>query len=402
MPARDGYRSRTSGVALHPVTWVAWTAAAAGVALSTRNPMYLSLLLGIAAVQYASLGRHDADARGWGSLLRIAVGLAVLIVPFNALNVHIGSRVLFRLPDNWPLIGGPITLEAIAWGACSALSLTTLLVLLATFNLQISHAQLLRLTPAFVYEAGLIVSIALTFIPQMMISAREIREAQLIRGFKMRRLRDGLPFLMALLTTGLERSLQLAESMEARGFGRARTAPVGAASVPPLQESPLHEPPYEPPLRDEGHKDMLYKGLTILGLGGVLCAFFVLTYFRSLRAAGWAGVALSTALLLGVFWAQGKRVSRTSYRRERWTWRDGVVLGVAFVVVLAVVLARAQDAGALVYDPYDRLLPRFDPWLGAALAMLVAPALVPSDRPPRFTDQTSVRPSRRSTWIDHD
>jgi energy-coupling factor transport system permease protein len=315
----------------------------------TRNPMYLSLLLGVVVVHYASLSQRHPEAQGWGMLLRLALWMTLLVVPFNALNIHVGSHVLFRLPSKWPLIGGNVTLEGVVVGATSALALLTLLALFATFNLQVNQAQMLRLTPAFVYEAGLIVSIALTFIPQMMVGAREIREAQLIRGHRMRRVRDMLPYLMALLTTGLERSFQLAESMEARGFGNARDLPRG--------------------------RDLLYKGLTLFGLAGFLSGFFALTYFETLRLPGWIAVASSAALLLGAFWAQGRRVLRVHYRRDRWTWQDGVVLATSLAVVVALLLARTRDATVLLYDPYQRLLPPFHTWVGLTLAALAVPVV---------------------------
>jgi energy-coupling factor transport system permease protein len=333
---------------LHPITWVVWTVVVAAASMMTRNPLYLSILLGTVIINYLSAGQGRPEARGWRTLIRVAFGLALLIVPFNALNVHAGSHVLFRLPSHWPLIGGNITLEAVVWGGSTALGLLTLIALFATFNLQIDQAQMLRLTPAFIYEAGLIVSIALTTIPQMMVSAREIREAQLIRGHRMRRLRDFRPYLMALLTTGLERSFQLAESMEARGFGNVRALPSG--------------------------RDVLYKGLTLLGLAGVLSSTFALTYYNYPLA--WAGVLLSAILLLGVFWAQGKRVQRTHYHRDRWTWRDGAVLAVCLLVAGVMIAARMRDAEALVYYPYTQLLPPFLPWLGIALLAAIVPAFI--------------------------
>lgn len=335
--------------ALHPVTWVAWTVVAAAAAVLTRNPLYLSILLGVAGIHYVSGSQRRPEARGWGSLLRLAAGLAILIVPFNALNVHAGSHVLFRLPLHWPLIGGPVTLEAVLWGACTALGLLTLLTLFAAFNFSISQAQLLRLTPAFLYEAGLIVSIALTFVPQMMASAREIREAQRVRGHRMRRVRDMLPFLMALLTTGLERSFQLAESIEARGFGNVR-------DVTPW-------------------RDILFKALSLIGLGGALSSFFALTYLASWRTIGWIAFALSAGLLAAVFWAQGRHVARTHYRRERWTWRDGLSAAACLVAAAALAWARVGGSAGLIYDPYQGLLPPFHPGTGLALAALVLPVL---------------------------
>jgi energy-coupling factor transport system permease protein len=331
------------------VTWIIWTGTAAAIAMLTRNPMYLSLLLGVVAVHYASISRRHPQDRGWRMLLRITLGMTLLIVPFNALNIHIGTHVLFRLPSDWPLIGGNVTLEGTIAGFSSALGLLTLITLFATLNLRIDQAQMLRLTPAFIYEAGLIVSIALTFIPQMMLSAQEIREAQLIRGHKMRRVRDMLPFVVALLTTGLERSFQLAESMEARGFGNVRNM--------------------------SRKRDLLYKGLVLLGLAGFFSGFFALTYFASLRLIGWIGVALSTILLLGVFWAQGRRVLRVHYRHSRWTWRDAVALAPTALAIGTLVFARLREEGSLSYNPYQELLPPFQPWLGAALVALAIPAL---------------------------
>jgi energy-coupling factor transport system permease protein len=344
---------------MHPITWAFWTLTGALVATLTRNPLYLSVLLGTTMINYMSMSRHRSDTRpgthpeGWHAFLRIVLGLTVFVVPLNALSIHAGSHVLIRLPASWPLIGGNVTLEAMVAGACNALSLSVLLLLFATFNLAVNQAQMLRLTPAFLYEAGLIVSIALTFIPQMMSSAREIREAQRIRGHRMRRARDMLPFTIALLTTGLERSFQLAESLEARGFGNARDSPY-ANRVP---------------------GELVRKALILVGLAGLLSGFFALTYLDAMRTPGWIAVALSTALLVGTFWAQGRHVSRTHYRRDRWTRRDGLALSACLIAAVAVALARAHDATVLLYYPYNQLLPPFHPWLGAALVTLIVPAV---------------------------
>jgi energy-coupling factor transport system permease protein len=223
-------------------------------------------------------------------------------------------------------------------------------VLFAAFNLQVSQAQVLRLTPAFLYEVGLIISIALTFIPQMMLSAQEIREAQLIRGHRMRRVRDMLPLVTALLTTGLERSLQLAESMEARGFG----------NIQPL-----------PPARD-----VLYKMLTLLALAGILGGTFAATYLTAWQWAGWSVLALSVLGLVALFWAQGKRLTRTHYRRETWRWRDGAALAACATSLALIVGVRIADGDLLRYYAYTEITPSFVPWLGAALLVLLAPTLL--------------------------
>ena len=75
------------------------------------------------------------------------------------------------------------------------------------------------MTPAFIYQMGVVSAIAVGFVPQMVAAWQTIREAQQVRGHRVRGLRDLLPLIMPLLITALERAMQLAESMEARGFG---------------------------------------------------------------------------------------------------------------------------------------------------------------------------------------
>ena len=108
--------------ALHPVTWVIWAVVGATLSMLTRNPAYGVLMLGVVLVHYAAASRRHAGERGWGVLLRIAAGVSLLVVPLNALSVHTGDHVLFTLPKEWPIVGGPITLEALVWGASSALA----------------------------------------------------------------------------------------------------------------------------------------------------------------------------------------------------------------------------------------------------------------------------------------
>jgi energy-coupling factor transport system permease protein len=177
----------------HPVTWLIWLLAATLPALLTRNPLYLTLLLLASGVTYMALERRSPAARSWRAFVKLGVVLLLFAVPSNALTAHQGRLVLFRLPQSWPIIGGPITGEAMLYGLSSGLSLLTLLLIFATFNSAVDQARLLRMTPPYLYQAGVIAAIAVAFVPQMMIAAHEIREAQRIRGHRFRGLRDLLP-----------------------------------------------------------------------------------------------------------------------------------------------------------------------------------------------------------------
>ncbi|MCD6290546.1 MAG: energy-coupling factor transporter transmembrane protein EcfT [Anaerolineae bacterium] len=333
----------------HPYTWLAWLAAAATPALLTRNPVYLTTLLFAVGLTYRMIARVHPENRGWSLFIRLGFFLWLFTIPFNALTVHAGNMVLFRLPTDWPIVGGPITLEAAAYGLANGLSLLTILVIFATFNLALDPGRLLRLVPAALYQAGVVTAIAITFVPQMMRSLQEIKEAQEVRGHRFRGLRDLLPIFVPLLTMALERAVQLAESMESRGFGGPQR-----------------------------RRNTAIQMMTLLLLMLLAAGLFAYNYWRHYRPE--AGLAISVALggLVGVFWAMGRQSTRTRYRRWLWQRHDTVVATVSAVSAAGVLLVRWVDHMAWIYYPYPPfgLQPDVRPWLMLLLLTPALPALI--------------------------
>jgi energy-coupling factor transport system permease protein len=343
----------------HTLTWLLWLAMALLPAMLTRNPLYLCILLAAVAVAYASMGRQSAMASSWGVFLKAGLILASFSVLFNLLTVHYGDTVIVTLPHLTlhvgpaPLLdlGGKTTLESALYGLTSGLSLVAILLIFATFNVLVDHHRLLRFVPSFLYQTGMIASIAIAFVPQMVASLRDIREAQAIRGHRFRGVRDLLPLFVPLLTTGLERAVQLAESMEARGFGSDQ--------------------------RNHSRvKRSVWRILIAAGLFGLLCAAF----WRGYRSQSlWVSVVLalgSTALLVGTIAAMGRGTRRSRYRRELWRRRDTLVSMVALASILIICAFWLLDADTLFFYPYPRVSsPGFNPLVGLALLAIVAPVL---------------------------
>jgi energy-coupling factor transport system permease protein len=313
------------------------------------------LVLGAAWVVYLSLGRGTVIGSSWGSFVRIGLVFFALAIPFNALSAHIGQIVLFRLPDNWPIVGGAITMEAIIAGAVNGLALLTILVVFAAFNAAVDHYQLLRSTPAFLFQAGVVLSIAITFVPQMVLSAKEIRQAQRIRGHRFQGVRDLLPLVMPLLANGLERAIQLAETMEARGFGSVVNPASRRAAI-------------------------LGQLGTLFALMALLAGLSVVAFFPRWSTWGWIAAILGAIVMMAVFWGHSRGVQRTRYRRLRWRVRDTVLVLASVTVCAVVVSARLLVPETLNYSPYppSSLLPPFNPVVGAALLLLPLPALLVS------------------------
>ena len=348
--------------AYHTGAVVLWLIAALLPALLTANPFYLLLLLLGVGGAYGGLGRARAEQPGWGSLLKMSLLLVLFSIIFNLLLVNVGRTPLLALPElRWTVgpadrpttllrLGGQITLESLAFGLSRGLALLAVLLVFATFNLLIDHYQLLRSLPRFLYQSAIVLSIAITFIPQMVLAQREIRQAQALRGHRFRRLRDLLPLFLTLLAEGLERSLTLAESMEARGFARRAAA-------------------------DQALSPLLSRGLIALALALLLAGAFG-RGLTGYQAVGNAGLGLGGLLLAGTLWRLGRGVQRSRYRRELWRRADTLLAASAGLTAGLIALTWLTDRAALIFYPYPQIsLPPFRPLLGLACLLTIGPAL---------------------------
>ncbi len=351
----------SSNETYHPLTWLVWLVAAVLPALSTRNPLYLSLTLLAAMVTYLALGRRSQLAQSWGSFVRFGALLWLITIPFAALTNHYGDVVLFRLPAGWPIIGGIVTLESLLYGVTGGLAVLSLLLVFAVFNVAVDQGRLLRMTPGFIYQAGVITAIAVAFVPQMVLTWQSIREAQQVRGHRVRGARDLLPLIMPLLITALERAMQLSESMEARGFGQQ------------VMDADRRE-------RTLGQL-LLLGGLGIVGVG-----FGGLGFWPEKKVLLAVLIATGSGLLLWSFWRQGRRVRRTRYRHWRWTRLDRWVLACCVVSALGWLAAWLFGGDLLFYYPYPPYSPwpAFNPLLGLSILTLAIPGiLLPPIQPVR-------------------
>lgn len=364
----------------HTLTWLSWLGAAAYLALVNQQLLQSILLILATGTVFAAVSRDSGlgsnceggtlpgasqspKAEGWSAFLRFGVSVWLIALFFNLLFAHAGNMVLVVLPRNWPFIGGPITLEALLYGLANGASLFAVLLVFATFNLGMDAHRLLRWLPAGLYQAGLIVSIALAFIPQLISSLREIREAQLLRGHKFRTIRDWIPLFVPLLTTALEHSLTLAESMEARGFGGIGRIAVVYPNTPSMST------------RAATVTTSLQRGATLTGLLALLTGLLWRTMERA-QPFGLISIGLGILLISAALYMQGRRLKRTHYHYELWQQRDTVVTAACLVSISITAYIQAQDPAALFYYPYPPYSPwpKFSPLLGLAILLIATPA----------------------------
>ncbi len=337
---------------LHVLAWLAWLLGVMVVLTTTRNPLYMGMtLLWIAAVSVTAGWRIPADERTTPVISPLRFGLFVVAVSalFNALTVHIGSTVLFRLPRTLPLLGGIVTLEAMIYGALNGLALAGLFAAFGVINRTVPVRSLVRIIPRAYYSLAVVISIAITFVPATVHQLQQIREAQMIRGRQLRGLRGWAPLAVSLLSGGMERALQLAEAMVARGFASVEATP--GDPVPRLAAS---------------------GGLVSVVAGWLLR----LVWDR--QTAGLLLMLTGAALIAGSLWIVGRRRRHTVYRPERWRLPDSLVVAGSLLTAASFWIAwPGIERSSIFFYPYPTLVaPTFSPWLGLTLGGLLAPALV--------------------------
>lgn len=212
----------------HPAFWWLWA-----IFLVIALIRFDSLLFSAAAVLVMFAMSRTLEIpvhrlRIFNFALLIA-GFAVAIRAITALliGVPMPGRTIFTLPQlQLPellvgiRVGGPVTVDRLSGALSEALLFASLILAFALANAASTPTRLLRVIPPRFYGAGIAASLAATITPQLAMSVRRIRSAQLLRGQK-----DGLRSWRRIGTPVLEdslaRSIDLAAALEARGYGRS-------------------------------------------------------------------------------------------------------------------------------------------------------------------------------------
>ena len=274
---------------MNSVVWILWLAAAMTFLLTTRNPFYIVVML----AGLFSLGKRLAKDRNINPWvfpnLRFLMTMILLSTLINGLFSHSGNTVLFTIPHSWPLIGGDITVESLVYGAVNGLVIGTLYLLFNILNLALNTKQITRLIPRAFHPIAVVITIALTFFPSIQQRAREIKEAQMIRGNPMKKISDWIPIMIPLLVTSLENAILLAESMTARGFHK---------------QTDLQSP----------------RALVSLILAAFLIfSGWILHMYRFPSLVFISLYVLGASLVAGTLITIGKRANVTRYHQETWT-----------------------------------------------------------------------------------
>lgn len=198
-----------------------WALALSAAALLLYDPLVLAaLLLSVLGAAYGSgVGRELTRS------LRTAAIVALPIVTVNVLVTREGLTVFARLGDLGPFGQGDLTLEALVYGGVIALKVTTLILVTSLASLAIDPDAMLRIFRRLSFRSALTASLATRMVPVLAADAQRLAEAQRTRpAGAPRGARGRVAVLAAVVGGSLDRAMDVAATLEVRGFATARRA----------------------------------------------------------------------------------------------------------------------------------------------------------------------------------
>lgn len=184
------------------------------ISILVSDIFYLAVLFALVMAIVAAAG----VARATLGLLRYTVYVAAFLFLFSIFFAQ-GSHVLFSM--------GPvkITRESLLFATSMTFRLFLAVSAFSVMTFAIHPDQLLRALSKFGLKSMTSLSIATRMYPTIAADSRNIEDAMRARGAELddgsfvRKARARAPVMMPLLLNSLDRSMEIAEAMESRGFG---------------------------------------------------------------------------------------------------------------------------------------------------------------------------------------
>ena len=299
--------------------------------------------------------RTDAP---WALSFRLYLWLGLIVIVLRVAFRIIfgggyGATVLLDLPSiplpDWAAgitLFGPVTAEALLAGLYDGMRLAAILICVGAANTLANPRKLLASLPPALYEVGTAVVIALSLFPQLAESVQRVRRARRLRGDPGKGVRALRRVVIPVLEDALDRSLDLASSMDARGYGRAGSLGSRARRTTGV--------------------------LLVVGLLGLTVGSYAFLDATAPRVLAWPMLALGLAAAVAGFVSAGRRVRRTRYRPARWHAADVLTAAVGVVVAAGMTWVAASRPDVTLPDPASL------PPLSAGALLLVLLAVVPA------------------------
>lgn len=146
-------------------------------------------------------------------LVKFVFPVVIFAGIFNMFFAHYGKTVIFGVKEI------NFTLECLIAGLFTGLMIGAVIMWFFCYNEVVTSEKFLAVFGSAVPNLALLLSMIFRFVPLMVKTADEIKDAQKGIGADEKGLKNAAARFFSLISISLEKSLETADSMKARGFG---------------------------------------------------------------------------------------------------------------------------------------------------------------------------------------
>lgn len=207
---------------------------------------------------------------------------------------------------------GAVSSSTLQAATLDGMRLAAIVLSIALANTLANPRKLLKSTPAALYEVATAISVAINLAPQLIESLQRVRRARLLRG-KSSRVGALAGTVIPVLEDTLERSLSLAASMDARGFGRrGRLTKTASAAI---------------------------RGVSLVSLVLFAVGSYLLLTNPEVTTPALLVLGIAVSLVVYVVALSSAKNVRTRYKKQKYTMADYLLWLLASVLVAVSVYA---------------------------------------------------------------
>lgn len=176
------------------------------------NPIFLVISL-LAGVIYNAMLQGK---KAFKTFFVFLLPFTILIGLFNMAFTSYGIDVLFSISNK------NFTAEGLAYGLCQGVMFSSVIVWLSSYSYVLSSDKFMSVFSKLAPNLTLVLTMTLSFIPRLRKNAQEINDARLNINTGQSKLKRSLDNFSALVSMTLEESIEVSDTMRARGFNSSR------------------------------------------------------------------------------------------------------------------------------------------------------------------------------------
>ncbi|QXM05265.1 energy-coupling factor transporter transmembrane component T [Crassaminicella indica] len=209
-------------IKIHPFTMIAFSSILFFMTLIYTHPLYSLSILVFIIVGTLLLGKGKEVK----TTMKYGMYAAISIMIINPLVYQGGRTILFKSPRLFLIGKLKITLEALAYGGNMALKLLCIVFIFLFYAAMTDRDETFSLFSKYAHKLTLTLSMTINIIHRLKLEILRVKDVMILRGvnFKeknlIKRMKAYYPILKVIFIASLEGSLDRAESLYSRGYGK--------------------------------------------------------------------------------------------------------------------------------------------------------------------------------------